>query len=362
MVRSIEIKEVAPDGTIHLIETVSSGPSQIENGSELVCSLFLIAMIVLIGAEAIARNVFGTSLQVTDEIGGYLLVAMTFISMSVAEAHGAFHRVELIQARVGKKVRMISQIVFDLMSLGASALVTWQLTRLTLNSWRAEDAAADTALASAEHDGDRYGAALLRPAPNHYRQSEAPSREPSVMSPGVELVFVLAIFVGLLCVGMTIPFAIAVPSVLYLLLHAGLPGIKGIGLVSWGSMNSFTLSAIPLFILMAEILQESQLSLRVYHGLSKLVSWIPGGLLQTNIAGCAIFAAISGSSVVTAASIGRVALPELQKRNYSPRLSAGSLAAGGTLGILIPPSIAMIVYGTFTETSVAKLFLSLIHI
>ena len=141
MVGSIEIKEVAPDGTIHLIETVSSGPSQIENGSELVCSLFLIAMVVLIGAEAIARNVFGTSLQVTDEIGGYLLVAMTFISMSVAEAHGAFHRVELIQARVGKTMRMISQIVFDLMSLGASALVTWQLTRLTLNSWRAEDVA-----------------------------------------------------------------------------------------------------------------------------------------------------------------------------------------------------------------------------
>jgi tripartite ATP-independent transporter DctM subunit len=178
------------------------------------------------------------------------------------------------------------------------------------------------------------------------------------MTPGVELVFILIVFVTLLCVGMTIPFAILVPSVLYLLMHTGLAGLKGIGLVSWGSMNSFTLSAIPLFILMAEILQESKLSLRVYHGLSKLVSWIPGGLLQTNIAGCAIFAAISGSSVVTAASIGRVALPELQKRNYSPRLSAGSLAAGGTLGILIPPSIAMIVYGTFTETSVAKLFMA----
>ena len=141
MVRGIEIKEVAPDGAIHLIETVSSGPSQIENGSELLCSLFLMAMIVLIAAEAIARNVFATSLQVTDEVGGYLLVAMTFLSMSVAEAHGAFHRVELIQARVRKKLRMISQIVFDLMSLGASALVTWQLTRLTLNSWRAEDVA-----------------------------------------------------------------------------------------------------------------------------------------------------------------------------------------------------------------------------
>jgi tripartite ATP-independent transporter DctM subunit len=123
-------------------------------------------------------------------------------------------------------------------------------------------------------------------------------------------------------------------------------------------MNSFTLSAIPLFILMAEILQESKLSLRVYRGLSVLVAWLPGGLLQTNIAGCAIFAAISGSSVATAASIGRVALPELERRKYSPRMSAGSLAAGGTLGILIPPSIAMIVYGTFTETSVAKLFMA----
>src|ERR1700760_264106 len=178
------------------------------------------------------------------------------------------------------------------------------------------------------------------------------------MTPGIEFIVVMLVFLGLLTVGMTIPFAILVPSVLYLFMHAGFAGLKGLGLVSWGSMNSFTLSAIPLFILMAEILQESKLSLRVYKGLSTLVAWMPGGLLQTNIAGCAIFAAISGSSVVTAASIGRVALPELQRRNYSPRLSAGSLAAGGTLGILIPPSIAMIVYGTFTETSVAKLFMA----
>ena len=178
------------------------------------------------------------------------------------------------------------------------------------------------------------------------------------MTSGVELIVVIGIFLGLLCTGMTIPLAITVPSVVYLLMHTGLAGLKGIGLVTWGSMNSFTLTAIPLFILMAEILQESRLSLRVYRGLSKLVAWLPGGLLQTNIAGCAIFAAISGSSVVTAASIGRVALPELERRNYAPRIAAGSLAAGGTLGILFPPSIAMIVYGTFTETSVAKLFMA----
>jgi C4-dicarboxylate transporter, DctM subunit len=92
--------------------------------------------------------------------------------------------------------------------------------------------------------------------------------------------------------------------------------------------------------------------------LSKLFAGIPGGLLQTNIAGCAVFASISGSSVATAASIGGVALPQLLSRNYDRPLSAGSLAAGGTLGILFPPSLALIVYGTFTETSVAKLFMA----
>jgi TRAP-type C4-dicarboxylate transport system permease small subunit len=98
-------------------------------------------MIVMIAAEAIARNVFGTSLQITDEVGGYLLVALTFLSMSVAESHGAFHRVELVQMRLSPSARVASQIVFDLMALAASALVTWQLVRLAINSWRAEDIA-----------------------------------------------------------------------------------------------------------------------------------------------------------------------------------------------------------------------------
>ena len=160
------------------------------------------------------------------------------------------------------------------------------------------------------------------------------------MSAGLEVAIVLVVFLGLLAAGMAIPFAIGVPAIVYLLLHGGVPALKGIGLMSWGSMNSFALTAIPLFILMAEIMQHSGLSFRIYRGLSKLVCVIPGGLLQTNIAGCALFAAISGSSVAT--------VP----------IAAGSLAAGGTLGILIPPSIAMIVYGTFTETSVSKLFIA----
>jgi tripartite ATP-independent transporter DctM subunit len=178
------------------------------------------------------------------------------------------------------------------------------------------------------------------------------------MSETVEIVLIMVLFLGLLAAGMAIPFAIGVPAIVYLLLHGGVPALKGIGLMSWGSMNSRSLSAIPLFLLMAEIMQRSGLSFRIYRGLAKLVSVFPGGLLQTNIAGCALFASISGSSVATAAAIGTVALPQLTARGYHRRLAAGSLAAGGTLGILVRPSIALIVYGTFTETSVSKLFMA----
>jgi len=178
------------------------------------------------------------------------------------------------------------------------------------------------------------------------------------MDLAIQLITSFGIFLALLAAGMAVPFAIAVPAVIYLLMQNGLMALKGIGLVTWGSMNSFTLTAIPLFVLMAELMQRSGLSFRIYRGLAKMVARLPGGLLQTNIVGCALFASISGSSVATAASIGGVALPQLIARNYDKRLSAGSLAAGGTLGILLPPSIALIIYGSFTETSVAKLFMA----
>ena len=178
------------------------------------------------------------------------------------------------------------------------------------------------------------------------------------MSPELQIVVTFAVFLVLLTCGMAVPFAIAVPALFYLLLQGGLPSLNSLGLVSWGSMNSFVLTCVPLFMLMAEILRMSGLSGRIYSGLAKLVARLPGGLLQTNIAGCAVFASVSGSSIATAASIGGVALPQLIQRRYHRPLAAGSLAAGGTLGILLPPSFGMIVYGTFTETSVPKLFMA----
>src|SRR5918912_158580 len=129
------------DGLGHAPGALSPGAGAVERLCEFVCALALIGMIGLIGAEAIARNLFGFSLQVADEVGGYLLVAVSFLSLSVAQAHGAYHRVELVQARLSPRARLISEILFDLASLAASGILTWQLTRLCLNSWRAEDVA-----------------------------------------------------------------------------------------------------------------------------------------------------------------------------------------------------------------------------
>lgn len=174
----------------------------------------------------------------------------------------------------------------------------------------------------------------------------------------LELAVTFVLFLGLLSAGMAVPFAILVPALAYLFMQGGLSAFNGIGLTSWGSMDSYTLTAIPLFILMAECIQASGLGFRVYGGLARMFRRMPGGLIQTNIIGCALFAAVSGSSIATAAAVGNVALPQLNARRYDRKLSTGSLAAGGTLGILFPPSIALIVYGTFTETSVAKLFMA----
>jgi len=128
------------------------------------------------------------------------------------------------------------------------------------------------------------------------------------------------------------------------------------GNILWNTMNEFLLVAIPLFILLGEILTRSGVADRMYGALAVWLRWLPGGLLHTNIVTSALFAATSGSSVATAATVGTVALPTLNSLGYQERLVLGSIAAGGTLGILIPPSINMVVYGALTETSVGKLF------
>lgn len=126
----------------------------------------------------------------------------------------------------------------------------------------------------------------------------------------------------------------------------------------WNVLNSFTLSAIPLFIMLGEIMLRSGMSDRIYSALSPAFNRLPGGLLHTNIAVCTLFGAVSGSSLSTAAAVGSVAYPEMSEREYDKRTIVGSLAGGGTLGLLIPPSLSLLIYGALTETSIGKLFLA----
>tara|TARA_B100000767_G_scaffold40598_1_gene34314 strand:- start:922 stop:2214 length:1293 start_codon:yes stop_codon:yes gene_type:complete len=124
----------------------------------------------------------------------------------------------------------------------------------------------------------------------------------------------------------------------------------------WSVFNSFTLSAVPMFILLGEILLRSGISDRAYSAFEPLFRRVPGGLLHTNIAVCTLFGAVSGSSLSTAAAVGSVAYPEMSKRGYDKDTVVGSLAGGGTLGLLIPPSLSFLIYGALTETSIGKLF------
>ena len=128
--------------------------------------------------------------------------------------------------------------------------------------------------------------------------------------------------------------------------------------IAWDRMNEFALIAIPLFVLLGELLLRAGIADRMYNALAAWMEGLPGGLLHTNTIACGIFAATSGSSVATAATIGTVAIPTLEKRGYNRRMIYGSLAAGGTLGVLIPPSILMIVYGALADVSVGKLFIA----
>lgn len=136
------------------------------------------------------------------------------------------------------------------------------------------------------------------------------------------------------------------------------PLMKGLGQVLWSSSNHSTLIAIPLFVLIGEILLRSGVASKTYMSLNKWVAWLPGGLIHANIATSTMFSATSGSSVATAATVARVATPHAEKLGYDQKLFTGSIAAGGTLGILIPPSINLIVYGFLTESSIPQLFLA----
>lgn len=173
-----------------------------------------------------------------------------------------------------------------------------------------------------------------------------------IVQAGIGFALMLALLAGGLHVGVAMGALALLGAALYL----GMPAINALGLQIWAATDSFTLLAVPLFVLMGELLVKGGVTDRMYRALAVWLGPLPGGLLHTNIGASALFAAVSGSSVATAATIGTVALPAFSDRRYDQRLVLGTIAGGSTLGILIPPSINMIIYGAMTNTSVGRLY------
>lgn len=177
----------------------------------------------------------------------------------------------------------------------------------------------------------------------------------SMIAVGVTAFFVM---VGLMLLGLPIAAVMMLVGLGGGIIAYGDAFLASSASVAWGTMSENGLTAIPLFVLLGEFLLRSGMADRMYSAFAAWLGGLPGGLLHTNIGCCALFAATSGSSVATAATIGTVALPSLAKHGYPMKEALGSLAAGGTLGILIPPSVNMIIYGSMTQTSVGKLFIA----
>ncbi|MHB2266534.1 TRAP transporter large permease [Aliihoeflea sp. PC F10.4] len=171
-------------------------------------------------------------------------------------------------------------------------------------------------------------------------------------------VLLVVVLFGFLLSGLWVGFSLMAVGLVAIELATSAPAASVFARRVWGSMNSWDLTALPMFIWMGEILFRSKLSSNMFEGLAPFTRRLPGRLLHVNVFGCALFAAVSGSSAATTATVGRMALPELKKRGYDPRMAIGTLAGSGTFGFLIPPSIIMIVYGAATEQSIARLFLA----
>jgi C4-dicarboxylate transporter DctM subunit len=165
-----------------------------------------------------------------------------------------------------------------------------------------------------------------------------------------------ALLIVLMSLGLHVAFVMFILSLVGAVVYLGLPAALEYGTQYWSANNNFVLVSVPLFILLGELLVRGGFTDKMYRSLSDWLSPLPGGLLHSNIGASALFAAVSGSSVATAATIGTVALPAFRQRGYNTRLVLGTIAAGATLGILIPPSINMIIYGAMTNTSVGKLY------
>jgi tripartite ATP-independent transporter DctM subunit len=201
---------------------------------------------------------------------------------------------------------------------------------------------------------------------NHEREAafrvrispEARGAEGGPMSPLTQGTIVLVVTLAMLLSGAPVAFGLGAISVLFVVIFQGLGGLHVVAETFYSGLNDFTLVSIPMFVMMGAAIGSSPAGKDLYEALDRWLYRVPGGLVISNLGACALFAALTGSSPATCAAIGKMGIPEMRRRGYPDDVATGSICAGGTLGILIPPSITFILYGIATETSIGRLFLA----
>src|SRR3954465_14051064 len=178
------------------------------------------------------------------------------------------------------------------------------------------------------------------------------------MSPTTQGAIVLIVTLAMLMSGAPVAFALGAISIVFLVIFQGFDALHVVAETFYAGLNDFTLVSIPMFVMMGAAIGSSPAGKDLYEALDRWLYRLPGGLALSNIGACAVFAALTGSSPACCAAIGKMGIPEMRRRGYPDEIATGSICAGGTLGILIPPSITFILYGIATETSIGRLFLA----
>jgi len=353
-------------------------------------SLLVLAMAFLILADVIARHAFNRPFMATIELEQFMLACSVYLSLAWAMLHGDHVQVDLMISRLPKKGTALLELVFSIFSLFLCIVLAWQLWSKARESFALGESGYVTGIPIAGVLGVTIAGcvllllALLRSFLIHQSEVFEKWGRPWLVScaayaaalllillpwalrrfggsypPSVVGIVGVILLLALMLLGFRIAFAMAFIGFLGVwLLDSPQTALAVVKMKAYESVADYFLCVVPFFVLMGMLCFHSGLSRAAYDAAYHWLGPLPGGVAISTVAGCGCFAAICGDSMATAATMGSVSLPEMKKFRYDDSLATGALAAGGTLGILIPPSIGFIVYGLIAEVSVAKLFIA----
>jgi tripartite ATP-independent transporter DctM subunit len=351
----------------------------------------LAAMMTLTAADVCLRYLFNRPIMGAYELNEFMMAVLVGLSFAYTAIHKEHVGIEFLVARFPPRGRAVTSTIASLLSLGILAVITWQSVlyaiKLKADGYMSESLFIPLypfvyVLA--------FGCAIfflviLSELLSHLKRVTEGSRWNVWLPLLLVIVFVLFLFViplfrdfmpwrmspleaglvgisllvVLLFSGLSIGIGMGLVGFLGMVyLNGMMPGLDIMGRTPYGTVTSYSLSVVPLFILMGAFCFHSGLSTDIYYAVHRWVGHFRGGLAMATVGACALFAAVSGSSLATAATMGRVALPEMKKYKYAVTLASGSIAAGGSIGILIPPSTILVIYAILTEQSIGKLFLA----